>query len=214
MFGELVSFIDALRSAVGELRSRKLTTQRETIISALLSTYFYLKDATDEGEVLLEDAKPNPVKVIKSLDPDEAKERLARWNIVLGRQTFRLMRVSDLIYGQVFIDVVSPELREQLYEVLGSKHDRASSLHSIGASLYFRGWVDRSLEEQARYVSVMAGEETNLLHMKKIRAEIATLREVMEEYRLAIIQLSTSDEIVRLSANARMETKLPNEGLA
>lgn len=214
MFGELVSFIDVLRSAAGELRSRKLTKQRETIISALLSTYFYLKDATDEGEMLVEDAKPNPVKVINALDPNEAKERLARWNIVLGRQTFRLMRVSDLIYGQAFIDVVSPELREQLYEVLGSKHDRASSLHSIGASLYFRGWVDRSLEEQARYVSIMAGEDKNLLHMKKIRAEIATLREVMEEYRLAIIQLSTSDEIVRLSANARTETKLPNEGLA
>lgn len=212
MFGELVSFIDVLRSTVAEFRSRKLTTQRETIISALLSTYFYLKDATDEGEHLVEDAKPNPVEVINALDPNEAKERLARWNILLGRQTFRLMSVSNLIYGQAFIDVVSPELREQLYDVLGSKHDRVDSLHSIGASLYFRGWVDGSNEEQARYVSIMAGENKNLLQMKKIRAEIASLRKVTEEYRLAIIQLSTSDEIVRLSAKARTETQLPNEG--
>lgn len=212
MFGELVSFIDALRSTAVDFRSRKLTTQRETVISALLSTYYYLKDATDEGELLVEDAKPNPVKVIKALAPNEAKERLTRWSILLGRQTFRLMRVSDLIYGQEFIDVVSPELRERLYEVLGSKHTRANSLHSIGASLYFRGWGESSHEEQAKYVSIMAGEKKNLLHMNKIRAEIAALRKIMEEYRLAIIQLSTPDEVMRLSAKARTETKLPDDG--
>jgi antitoxin component HigA of HigAB toxin-antitoxin module len=214
MFGELVSFVDALRSTVQDFRSRQLNAQREAVISALLSTYFYLKDATDEGELLVEDAKPNPVEVIKALEPAKAKERLARWNIALRRQTFRLMRVSDLIYGQEFIDIVSPNLRERLYDVLGNKFNRVNSLHGIGAALFFHGWADSSPEEQAQYVSIMAGEKKNLLHMEKIRVEISALRETMEEYRLTINQLSTPDEIIRLTAKARAETKPPNESLA
>ncbi len=213
MFGELVSFIDALRSTVIDFRSRQLTKKREFVISSLLSTYYYLKDATDEGELLVEDAKPNPVKVIKSLNPDQAKDRLARWNIALRRQTFRLMRVSDLIYGQEFIDIVSPELRVRLYNVIGSKFKRVNSLHGIGAALYFRDLTNSSPEEQAQYVSIMAGEKRNLLHMTKIRSEIAALRKTLEQYRLAVNKLSTPDEIMRLSSKARSETKLPDENL-
>ena len=214
MFGELVSFVDVLRSTAKDFRSRRLSAEREVVVLALLRTYFYLKDATDEGELLVEDAKPNPVDLIRALEPSEAKERLARWNIALRRQTFRLMRVSDLIYGQEFIDIVSPDLRERLYEVLGTKFNRVNSLHGIGAALFFRGWADSSPEEQARYVSIMAGEKRSLLHMKKIREEISALREAMEDYRLAVNQLSTTDEIVRLTAKARAETKLPDESWA
>lgn len=78
MFGELISFIDVLKTAAIDLRGRKLGAEREATISALLETYFNLKDAADEGELLLEDAQPNPVAVIGSLNPVEAKERLAR----------------------------------------------------------------------------------------------------------------------------------------
>ena len=208
MFGELISFINTLKSTVLDFRATTLTKKHEALISKLLQTYFYLKDATDEGELLVEDAQPNPVEVIKGLTPIEAKERLARWDSSLRRQTFRLMRVSDLIYDQEFIDVISPELREKLYQVLGSKFNRANSLHGIGAALFFRGWATADPEEQARYVSIMAGEENDLLHMDRIRVEIADLRKSMESYRLAVNQLSTSSEILRLSTQARIATNL------
>ncbi|WP_162435866.1 hypothetical protein [Pseudoxanthomonas koreensis] len=122
------------------------------------------------------------------------------------------MRISDLIYDQEFLDVTSPELRERLYDVLGSKFERTNSLHGIGAALFFRGFSGDTPEERARYVSVMAGEEEDLLHMDKIRAEIVALQDAMELYRIAVNQLATSDEIVRMSAAARVATTLPPQG--
>lgn len=209
MFGELVSFVDLLKSVVFDIQSRSEGKEREANALLLLRTYFYLKDAADEGELLVEDAKPNPVALISSLDPQEAADCLRSWDYALRRQTFRLMRVSEMIYGQEFMDVVSPDLRERLHDVLGSKFRRANSLHGIGAALFFRGWGSATPEEQARYVSVMAGEEDDLLHMDKIRAEIVALREAMELYRLAVNQLATPSEIMRLSKQARIETELP-----
>lgn len=208
MFGELISFIEVLMDTVIDFRTRKLGAERRAAISALLETYFYLKDATDEGELLVKDAQPNPVEVIKSLNELDAKDRLAKWDYVLRRQTFRLMRVSDRIFGQDFIDVVTPNLREKLYEVIGSKHERTTSLHGIGAALFFRGWVENSAEEAAHYVNVLVGEEDDLLHMDKITAEIAALREAMESYRIIVNELASSDEILLLSDAARKATLL------
>jgi hypothetical protein len=212
MFGELMSFIEALKSTAIDFRARKLGAERTAAISTLLETYFYLKDAADEGELLVEDAQPNPVAVISALSPIEAKERLARWDYALRRQTIRLMRVSDRIFGQEFMSVVAPELEEKLHDVLGTKFERATSLHGLGAALFFRGWVDGTNEEKAKYVSVMAGEEDELLHMDRIRAEITALREAMESYRLVVTDLATSDEIIRLSQAARKATLLDTGG--
>lgn len=208
MFGELISCIDVLRSTAIDFRTRKLGVERKVVITALLETYFYLKDATDEGELLVEDAQPNPVEVIKALSTFDAKDRLAKWDHALRRQTVRLMRISDRVFGQDFMDVVAPNLRERLYDVLGSKFERATSLHGIGAALFFRGWVEGTDEDKARYVSLMAGEDEDLLHMDKIRSEIAALRDAMESYRIIVNELASSDEIIQLSNVARKATLL------
>lgn len=210
MFGELVAFLDVLKSTVADVRTKKASKEREATISALLRTYFLLKDATEEGAALVEDAKPNPVEVIQGLDPTLAAERLTRWNLALRRQTARLLGVSDMIYRQEFMDVVSPNLRERLYDVLGTKFERATSLHGIGAALFFRGVTIDSPEEQARYVSIMAGEEGDLLHMDKIEREVLALREALESYREALTTLATPDEIVRLTSEARSATTFPS----
>lgn len=214
MFGELISFIGVLKSTALDLRGRKLGIERRAAISTLLETYYYLKDAADEGELLVVDAQPNPVEVIRSLNAFEAKERLARWDYALRRQTFRLMRVSEKVFDQEFMAVVAPELEEKLHDVLGSKFNRATSLHGIGAALFFRGWTNGTDEEKARYVSLMAGEEEDLLHMDKIHAEITGLREAMEAYRLVVIGLASSDEIILLSKAARKATFLADAGSA
>lgn len=214
MFGGLINLIGELKSVAIFFRSRQLDVERKKVISSLLETYFYLKDATDEGEKLVEDAKPNPVEVIKSLSSNDAKARLAIWDSVLLRQTARLMCISDKVFGQEFIDVLNPELRENLYAVMGSKFERATSLHSIGASLLFRDlvWEDSSDEEKAGYVSIMIGEEDHRFDMEKIRSEIVNLREAMESYRAVVKTLATSDEIIKLSQIARNSTLFSNEG--
>ncbi|MCR6626896.1 MAG: hypothetical protein NVV67_11685 [Pseudoxanthomonas sp.] len=209
MFGELVAFLDVLKSTVADLRGRKASKEREETIATLLRTYFLLKDAAEEGAALVEDARPNPVEVIQRLEPALAEERLANWNRSLRRQTARLMGVSSMVYSQEFMDVVSPDLRERLYDVLGSKVDRATSLHGIGAALFFRGIVIDSPEEQARYVSIMAGEEGDLLHMDKIQREVDALQEALESYRQAVTTLATPDEIIRLTRDARAKTTFP-----
>lgn len=210
MFGELISFVDVLRSVVFDLRKNKLTADRDEAISKMLQTYFYLKDAVDEGEALVIDAAPNPAKLIASLSPVEARLKLLEWDHALRRQGFRLYRISENIFGQDFIEIVSPNLQEKLYEVIGSKFNRATSLHGIGAVLFFRDMfpLQNTDEEKARYISVMAGEKGNLLHMDKIKSEISALRIAMQSYREAISSLASREEIVRLSNAARSKTSL------
>jgi hypothetical protein len=211
MFGELISFVNVLRTAAQDYRAKNSGAGRQAIISRMLETYFYLKDAVDEGEDLVHDAAPNPVEFIASLDSAEAALKLREWDFVLRRQTFRLYRVSENVFGQNFIEVLSPGLRDRLDDVIGSKFNRATSLHGIGAQLFFRSMVSSSHsdEDKARYITVMAGEEGDFLHMEKIREEIAALRVAMEAYSQAIKELASTDEILRLSQQAKTNTRLP-----
>jgi hypothetical protein len=217
MFGELISFVNILRTAVQDFRAKKSGVGREAIISRMLETYFYLKDAVDEGESVVHDAAPNPVELIASLGSAEAALKLREWDLVLRRQAFRLYRVSENVFDQDFIEVASPDLRHRLEDVIGSKFNRANSLHGIGAALVFRDMFPLQLsdEDKARYISTMAGEEGDLLHMDKIRDEISALRGAMEAYSQAIMGLAASDEVFRLSEHARTKTRLlqPPQGV-
>src|ERR1017187_3061794 len=201
MFKELVPFVNLLRSVVQDLRAKKSIADQDATISRLLETSFYLQDAVDEGERLVNEAAPDPVAMIASLDPAEADIKLREWDLALRRQAFRLRRVSENIFDQDFIEIVSPGLRDSLYEVIGSKWKRAVSLHGIGSALFFRTLfpLERNNEEKAHFVSVMAGENGNLLHMKKIRRETYKLRAALEAYTRAVNDLAPSDAIMRLS---------------
>lgn len=213
MFGELISFVDVLRSAVTDLGKRQRDSERDGIVTKMLETYYYLKDAVDDGEALVADAAPDPLKRIASLGPDEAKLKLAQWDKALYRQGFRLYRVSENIFGQAFIDIVDPRLKDALHDVIGSKFNRVTSLHGIGAALFFRDMLGlpASEAEQARYVSVMAGMKGTLLEMDRIEGEIVRLREALEGYRSAISQLASGEEIVRLAAAARAKTSFAQD---
>ena len=87
--------------------------------------------------------------------------------------------------------------------------DRAVTLHGIGAGLFFRNMfpIGETNEEKARLVALMAGAENDLLDLEKITAEVATLREALEEYRLVVERIVTSEELLSLSGKARQETQ-------
>ncbi|MDY0309746.1 MAG: hypothetical protein RBR29_08150 [Castellaniella sp.] len=210
MFGELISLVDLLRGGAVDASAKKAAAKRREAVLPMLETYFLLKDLVDEGAALVTDAGPQPVAKIQTMSDHDAEATLAAWDVALKRQAFRMRAVSQLIFGQEFLEVVSPELREKLYAVVGSKFSRATSLHGIGAALFFRAIfpVEKSDLDRARYIAVMAGENGEILNMEKAEEEISQLREGLETYRAVVMKLASADEVMSLSAEARKRTDL------
>ena len=213
MFGPLISFVNLLRSVANDMAKKQSERDRDEMISRMLDAYFYLKDAVDEGEALVDDAAPDPAATIASLPSDLVQFKLAEWEQALKRQGFRLHRVSELIFSQDHIEVVRPDLKDALYEAIGSKFNRATSLHGIGSALFFRSMfpLNLSQEEQAHYVNVMAGAKGSTLNMRKIKSEILDLRTAMQAYREAITDLASGSDILKLSNTSRARTTLPRK---
>ncbi|MBP7646570.1 MAG: hypothetical protein KA751_07425 [Comamonas sp.] len=208
MFAELISLLDLLRSGAVDVSMKKAAAKRHDAVLPMLETYFLLKDLVDEGAALVTEAGPRPVEKIQSLSRNDAEATLAAWDVALKRQAIRMRRVSQLIFGQDFLEVVSPELREKLDAAVGSKFKRATSLHGIGAALFFRAIfpIEKSDLDRARYIAVMAGENGDNLDMEKARDEISQLRDGLEIYRSVVMQLASADEVMSLSTEAQKRT--------
>lgn len=210
MFGELISLVDLLRGGAVDAFAKKAAAKRREAVLPMLETYFLLKDLVDEGAALVTYAGPRPVEKIQSLSGRDAEATLAAWDVALRRQAVRMRAVSQLIFGQEFLEVVSPELSQKLYAAVGSKFSRATSLHGIGAALFFRAIfpIEESDLDRARYIAVMAGENGDILNIDKAEEEISQLREGLETYRAVVMKLASADEIMSLSAEARKRTDL------
>jgi len=210
MFGELISLVNLLRSGAADVFAKKAAAKRRSAVLPMLETYFLLKDLVDDGAALIADAGPRPVETVQSLPAHDAEATLAAWDAALKRQAFRMRGASQLIFGQEFLEVVSPDLRERLYAAIGSKFNRATSLQGIGAALFFRAIlpVEKSELDRARYIAIMAGAKGEIIDMKKAEEEISQLRDGLEIYRAMIMQLASAEEVMSLSAEARKRTDL------
>lgn len=209
MFSQLKSVVDLIRSGIAEFRKFRSDQERKEIILGVLEAYFLLKDCVDDGEKLIREAGSDPVGKINAMDPAEAIETLTRWDSVLRKQGIRLYTLQGYIFGQDHLAVINPKLQDQISEVIGYKMDRAVTLHGIGAGLFFRNMFPRqeTNEEKAGLVALMAGaEENGVLDLVKIGAEVAALRQSLDEYRAVVERVVTNEELLSLSSRARENT--------
>lgn len=210
MFSELIALLALLRSCAGDVFVKKAAAKRHDAVRPMFETYFLLKDLVDEGEALITEAGARPVEKIQCLSPVDAETTLAAWEVALKRQVIRMQGVSQRIFGQEFLEVVSPELRKNLDAVVGSKFERATSLQGIGAVLFFHAMFpgEKSDFDRARYIAVMAGEEGGSINMEKAEEEVSQLRASLVIYRSVVEKLASADEVISLSAEARKKTDL------
>lgn len=209
MFGQIKNIVDLIRAGITEYRKFKSHKERNDAVVDMLRVYFILKDCVDDGEKIISEAEPDPVATISSMEPDKAIHTLERWDSEVRKQGIRLYQLQGAIFGQDHLAVISPELQDRIKKVVGYKMSRTVTLHGIGAALFFKNAfpIDNTKEEKARYVSLMAGEEDSSLNMPRIREEIASLRESLEQYRAVVERLVTDEEILQLSSQARIETR-------
>lgn len=207
MFGDLKSIVDLIRTAITDISKSKSEKEREDKVLDLLRVYFVLKDCVDEGAGLIEEAGEDPIGKVRQMDEWKAASTLERWDAILGRQIHRLRFLQGAILGQYHIAVINPSLQDKIDEVIGSKMERANSLHGIGAAIFFRFafGLASSNEERARYVSVFAGAEEDLLDIDKVRSEISDLRQSIDQYRSVVERFLSNDEIARFSRQARLD---------
>lgn len=218
MFSDLKLIVDVIRSSVSDFQIYKSEKERDQIVLDLLRTYFLFKDCVEEGENLINEAGPDPICTIKRMDKLSANSTLKRWEAILYRQTQRLGSLREFILSQNHLAVITPDIQKRISEIVGNKMERANSLHSIGAALFFR-WMfpaAESDEERAGYVTLMAGSESHYLDMEAARQDIESLRDSLNQYRNIIERLVSDDEITRLSNEARRDTltqDVPNSSL-
>ena len=186
----------------------KSAKRRKKLILELLQTYFLMKDCVEDGKQLIDEAGPDPIRKIKSMDEISADSTLQRWEDILYRQVQRLRALQEFIIGQNHLAVIDPDTQARIKEVVGYKLERTNSLHGIGSALVIRFMfpVASSDEDRASYVSVMIGSQSELLDVGKIELEIGDLRESLENYRKVILRLLSDDEITRFSDEASEKT--------
>jgi len=208
MFADLKSIVDIIRSAAADYRDRKRYQGRKQAVLGMLETYFLLKDCVDEGEALIEEAGRDPVGKIAGMEEWQARSALEKWDKVIKRQGLRLRALQGYVSGQHHLTIINPALQEKIEEVIGYKMERATSLHGIGAGLFFRNMFPMELtdKERAGYVLAMAGVEEDTLDPDKIRAEIEGLRASLDEYRRMIEGSVSSEELLTWSRQARRRT--------
>jgi hypothetical protein len=213
MFAQLKAIVDLVRTGISDLRDFQTKEARDDAVLDILRVYFVLKDCVEDGEHLVAEAQPNPVETISKMAPEVALETMERWDRLIRHQGIRLSQLQSAFLGQHHIAVINPGLQDRIIKVIGYKMDRTVTLHGIGAALYFKNMfpVANTVEEKARYISVMAGEEGDVLDMHRIKAEIEGLREALNEYRDVVERMVAEDELLKLSGRARRETMFPDE---
>jgi hypothetical protein len=163
----------------------------------------------DDGLYLIEAAGPDPVARLMALPAESLQATAANWDLVLRKQGVRLDLLSSYLFGDKQLPIIDTRLREALGAAIGSKMQRAVTLHGIGSNLVLRLMLplDDSPEDIARLVRVMAGERgRSTLNMKRIRREVQQLRSALEGYRTTLDRLVPPDELIRLDKRARKET--------
>jgi len=209
MFSQLKTVVDLINTGLRNYKQFQSHKDRRDTILGILKVYFFLKDCVDDGEKLITDAGEDPVKKIKSMDPDEARKVITDWDDILKKQGIRLYALQGYIYGQDHLAIINPDLQERISEVIGYKMDRTVTLHGIGATLFLRNMfpIENTDEEKARLITLMAGVESDgLLDLEKTNAEVSSLKQSLEEYRNVVERFVTNEEILTLSKRAREET--------
>lgn len=213
MFVQLKGVVDLIRTGITDLRNFQSAKAREEAVLDVLRIYFVLKDCVDEGEMLVSDAQPNPIEKLAQMTPEEALATIERWDAIIRRQGIRLYQLQGALIGQDHIAVINPALKDRLTVAVGSKMDRAVTLHGIGAALFYKSMfpVANTSEEKARYISLMAGEKDETLNMSRICAEIQSLKKSLGQYRSVVERMVSNAELLQLSQRARRETEMSNE---
>lgn len=208
IFIDLKQIVELLCPCISRFHMYKSAKRRKKLILELLQTYFLMKDCVEDGKQLIDEAGPDPIRKIKSMDEISADSTLQRWEDILYRQVQRLRALQEFIIGQNHLAVIDPDTQARIKEVVGYKLERTNSLHGIGSALVIRFMfpVASSDEDRASYVSVMIGSQSELLDVGKIELEIGDLRESLENYRKVILRLLSDDEITRFSDEASEKT--------
>ena len=208
MIADLKAIADMLRSCVNDYKNHDTNRRRDQIVLDLLRTYFLLHDCIEEAKQLVHEAGSNPIRTIKDMVASDAESTLQRWETILDRQTRRLFTLQDYIFGQHHLTVINPEVQNKMKELVGNKLSRTTSLHGIGAALYFRQIFKRanSVEDLVPYVILSIGSESEYLDIEKTKHEISELETSLSQFRSVVERLLSDDEITRLADEARKDT--------
>lgn len=206
MFEPLAKIVKLLSQGFTAFSKYKNNQEREEAVTQILEVYFLIKDCVDDGEQLLNDCDWNPIGKIKSLSTEQAEVTAKKWDMIISRQGIRLYDLQGHIFADHHLSILNPELQDKLSDVIGSKMDRAVTLHGIGAALFFNAALKTAETpvEKAGLIEYMAGaEEKGPLNMEQIISEILNLRAALDEYRAVVERLVTNEELVSLSNKAR-----------
>jgi len=212
MFGQLKSAVDILSAAAGAVATFKDKRARREAVLELLGTCFILTDVTKDGEKLLDSVGNDPARTLTSLPPEEADLLAREWALIVHRQAGRLYSLAGSLFGQDALALVSPGLKDRLEAVVGSKLERADSLHEIGAGLVYYSMLAR-VDDREWLLDVVRsmypGRADELLDTRKAREELAILEHGLAEYRKLCERLVSDSEIVAMAKEARKRSREP-----
>jgi hypothetical protein len=208
MFGEMKIIVDLIREGLKEGWSLKGKAQRRAEVLRMLETYFLLKDCLDEGRALIKEAGSKPLETIRDMPIADAKALVGRWDSIIRRQSLRLVTLQDYLIRQDHLAFINPDLQKKIIRTARDKYRRITTLERIDTALllHSRFPLTEGPEEKAQYLIMMSGSGRDTISMSKATREIKSLSDALALYRRVIESLISSEEVVRLSQEARKRT--------
>ncbi|MBO9509634.1 hypothetical protein [Thalassospira sp. A3_1] len=208
MFSSLVKIVELVINATVNFNNFRNKKERKDTVLDLLRTFYLFKDCLSEGRALIEEAGADPIQTLRDMDEWKASEVVKSWDAALCRQGLRLRRLEGYVSGQNHLVVIDSRLKDDIDKVIGSKFDRVTTLHSIGASLLFASIfpISDTPEDVAELVLVASGCAGKRINMELINAEVEEFEKVLERFNQVIKNILSPDEIMQLSTQARKDT--------
>lgn len=209
MIKEIGTIVKMIIDALKQYNNMAQETEKRADNLELLKIYYLLKDVQEDGCKLLELASQNPIEYVRTASSEALAMRLKIWDTVLRRQGTRLHEIQSYLNARSDLSIINPKAQKRIAIIVGSKRGRVLNLFGLGAGLFFRmvmpiGESPESMGDLVIKTLDLQASET--LDLTKIKFELDELDEALEEYRELLFVFMSSEDVRKLSGQARRET--------
>jgi hypothetical protein len=212
---------EILIKAVGALKKRSKDKRTREDLLDLVTAFYCIRGITRTGYALLELSERLKSRIHSM--PDLEVRQYATYALKgIGRQFHRMRVLGNVLERQPVLDLLDPDLRAELRQVIGSKEEGLfaiaaalgvflSPIHWIALASSPAGERERQiLTHESGLIDLMySGNDQDRLDPKLGRTQLADLEAAAERLRRGLRELLTRDEMLELSREAELRVKGP-----
>ncbi|WP_241902138.1 hypothetical protein [Vibrio breoganii] len=205
MFSSLFRVLIELLPSLEKVKSISDDAQRQKAHVQIFSTYFVLKDLTEDALRLMNSCGWDPVNYIGSLKDEDLTPYLSVCDSILRKQGARLYVLQQAIFSDSCLAFKDYELQKRLREIIGHKSDRVRTLHGAASGLVINAMlvICETPEDRIELILSMSGVDPDAVNAKEIEIEIREFESLLTRYKEYAEQLVEPSNLIKVIEKAR-----------